>query len=65
MATLIKGLPVVGVVCAAVLILLTFPVAAAPADKNGASEASEPKDAGKDDAGKLDENLWQVKSSPG
>jgi hypothetical protein len=64
MATLIKGLPVLRVVCAAVLILLTFPVATAPADKNGASEASEPKNAGKDDGGKPDENAKEGMRTP-
>lgn len=60
---LIKGLRAGSVVCSAILPLFVLRVAAAPADKNGASpekgapsEAAEPKDAGASDADKLDEN---------
>jgi hypothetical protein len=55
MRWLIKGLPALGVISAAAFLCLALPAAAAPADKEDASEASEPKDAGKDDAGKPDE----------
>jgi hypothetical protein len=60
----IKWLRAGSVVCSAILLLFVLRVAAAPADKNGASpakgaapsEAAEPKDAGASDAYKPDEN---------
>ena len=60
---LIKGLRAGSVVCSVILLLFVVRVAAAPADKNGASpakgtpsEAAESKDAGASDADKPDEN---------
>jgi len=60
---LIKWLRAASVVCCAILLLFVLPVAAASADKNGASpekgapsEGAEPKDAGASDADKPDEN---------
>jgi len=44
MSTLIKGLLAISTVCAIAILGLALPLAAAPADKNGAPEASEPKD---------------------
>lgn len=56
MVMFIKWLAAFGVTCALVYLCLALPAAAAPTDKNGAPEASEPKDAGRDAGGKPDEN---------
>jgi hypothetical protein len=56
MARFINRLQALSVICAALILLFALAASAAPADKNGTPEASEPKDAGKDGAGKPDED---------
>ena len=51
----IKGLLAFGAICAVAVLCLSLPVTAAPADKTGAPEASEPKDDSAGDAAKPDE----------
>ena len=48
MNSIIKGLVAIGGVCAVAALCLAHPALAAPADKNGASEASEGESAGDD-----------------
>ena len=55
MVILHKGLPALGVLFALACLCLALPAAAAPADKNGTPEASEPNESGKNAAGKPDE----------
>jgi len=55
MSRFIKVLLVFGTVCAVAVLCLVHPLAAAPADKAGAPEASEPKDDSAGDAAKPDE----------
>jgi hypothetical protein len=55
MTIYIKRLLAFGAVCAVVVLCLDRPALAAPADKNGAPEASEPKDEADGDAAKPDE----------
>ena len=55
MSKFIKDLLAFGAVCAIAVLCLALPVTAAPADKTGAPEASEPKDDGAGDAAKPDE----------
>jgi hypothetical protein len=55
MSRFIKGLLAFGAVCTVAVLCLAHPAAAAPADKNGAPEASEPKDDSAGDAAKPDE----------
>ena len=55
MSRYIKGLLAFGAVCAVAVLCLALPVTAAPADKTGAPEASEPKDDSAGDAAKPDE----------
>ena len=57
MSQYIKGLLAFGAVCAVMVLCLSLPVTAAPADKTGAPEASEPKDDGAGEASKPDEKL--------
>ena len=55
MSIYIKWLLALGAVCAVAVLCLALPVTAAPADKTGAPEASEPKDDSAGDAAKPDE----------
>jgi hypothetical protein len=55
MRKFIKDLLAFGAVCAIAVLCLALPVTAAPSDKTGAPEASEPKDEADGDAAKPDE----------
>ena len=55
MSRFINGLLAFGTVCTVAVLCLVHPLAAAPADKAGAPEASEPKDDSAGDAAKPDE----------
>lgn len=55
MSNYIKVLLALAAVCAVVALVLFHPATAAPADKNGAPQASEPKDEADDDAARADE----------